>query len=90
MISIDHLTGIQFKLQIMGVKVEICSALTGDDKFIILNTQYPSIYFKKKHNYFAINKAIETVVAGFVRTVKFYGNHNPIGIMTKSLKHMDI
>ena len=89
-IAIEHLRGLRFKLRAMGMHVERCSTLLGDNNAVIINTQLPSSSLKKKHKSVAFHKAREAVAAGFVRTGHIPSKSNPTDVMTKALGPMDV
>ena len=67
-IVIKNLLGLRYKLHIVGMDVEKCSTLLGDNNSVIVNTQLPLSSIKKKPNSVAFHKAREAVAAGYART----------------------
>ena len=67
-IVIKNLLGLRYKLYIVGMDVEKCSTLLGDNNSVIVNTQLPLSSIKKKPNSVAFHKAREAVAAGYART----------------------
>ena len=84
-IAIENLLGLRYKLRMMGMNVEKCSTLLGDNNSVIVNTQLPSSSIKKKHNSVAFHKAREAVAAGYVRTGHIDGTENPSDVLTKAV-----
>ena len=84
-IAIENLLGIRYKLRVMGMDVEKCSTLLGDNNSVIVNTQLPSSSIKKKHNSVAFHKAREAVAAGHVRTGHINSTENPSDVLTKAV-----
>ena len=72
------------------MEVERLSTVLGYNNSAIISTQYPSISINNKHKLVALQKSIEPVAAGFVRTGHIHGKHNPSDVMTKSLGLMDM
>jgi len=68
-IAIENLLGLRYKLRMMGMEVEKCSTLLRDNISVIVYTQLPSSFIKKKHNSIEFHKAREAVAAGYVRSV---------------------
>lgn len=84
-IAIENLLGLRYKLRMMGMDVEKCSTLLGDNNSVIVNTQLPSSSIKKKHNSVAFHKAREAVAAGYVRTGHINSTENPSDVLTKAV-----
>jgi len=84
-IAIENLLGIRYKLRMMGMDVEKCSTLLGDNNSVIVNTQLASSSIKKKHNSVAFHKAREAVAAGYVRTGHINSTENPSDVLTKAV-----
>ena len=89
-IVIEHLLVIRYKLWMLGMEVEKCSTLLGDNNSVIINTQFSSSKLKKNHNFLAFHKAREAVASGFVRTGHIAGNQNAWNILTKYLIPIDL
>ena len=71
------------------MEVERLSTVLGYNNSAIISTQYPSISINNKHKLVALQKSIEPVAAGFVRTGHIDGKQNPSGMITKYLGPMD-
>ena len=59
-IAIENLLGLRYKLRMMGMDMEKCSALLRDNNSMIANTQLPLSSIKKKHNSIAFHKRMST------------------------------
>ena len=84
-LAVEQQIGLRYKLRMMGVKVEKCSTVLGDNQAVITNMQLPSSTLKKKHNACAFHKCREAVAAGFTRFGHVSSEENPSDVLTKSL-----
>ena len=57
-IAIENLLELQYKLRMMGIKVDKYSTILGDNNAVILNTQLTSSSLKKNQNSVKYHKAI--------------------------------
>ena len=57
-IAIENLLGFQYKLRMMGIKVEKYSTILGDNNAVILKTQLTSSSLKKNQKPVKYHKAI--------------------------------
>ena len=72
-------------LRCLGVKVKHASLICGDNKGVILNSQFPDSLLKKKHVAIAYHKTRESAAAGIVHPIKISSQHNFADILTKAV-----
>ena len=81
----EYLRGLRFKLRMMGIPVEGCSYIFGDNKSVLSNTQKPHSTLNKKSSSIAYHFVREAVAKDEWRTTYLNKNLNPSDILTKSL-----
>ena len=84
-VAIDLIIEIRYKLRCLGIPVEKCSELLGDNLSVVINTTLPSSKIKKKHLSCQIMRVREAVAAGFVRFGHIRSELNVADILTKPL-----
>ena len=84
-IAVDLIIEMRYKLRCLGIPVERCSELLGDNLSCVINTTLPSSKIKKKHLSCQIMRVREAVAAGFVRFGHVRSELNVADILTKPL-----
>lgn len=64
-IAVDLIIEMRYKLRCLGISVEQCSELLGDNLSVVVNTTLPSSKIKKKHLSCSIMRIREAIAAGF-------------------------
>ena len=70
-IAIDLFIEMRYKLRCLGIPVEQCSKLLGDNLSCVINTTSSSFKIKKKHLSCQIMQVRKALAAGFVRCAMF-------------------
>ena len=81
--GMEALTGLRYKLRMMGVKVSGSSYIYGDNMSVITNTQKPESTLKKKSNSICYHAVRESVAMGECLTAHVPTTKNLADLMTK-------
>ena len=84
-VAVDLIVEMRYKLRCLGLPVERCSELIGDNMSVAVNTTLPSSKIKKKHLACSIMRVREAIAAGFVRFGHIRSELNIADIATKPL-----
>ena len=84
-IGMESLRGLQYKLRMIGVPIDVPLLIYGDNMSVILNTQQPELTLKKKSNSIAYHAVRESVAMGESLTGHVGTNDNPADLATKVL-----
>ena len=83
--AVEEVQSVRYMLRCLGVKVKHASLVCGDNKGVILNSQFPESLLKKKHVAIAFHKTRESAAAGIVHPIKIMSKHNFADILTKAV-----
>ena len=81
----EYLRGLRYKLRMMGIPVEHCCFIYGDNQSVLANTTVPQSVLKKKSNSIAYHFVREGVAQDEWRTTYVETNFNPADLLTKPL-----
>ena len=84
-IAVELIISMRYFLFMVGVNVEPCSVLVGDNMAVVLNTTIPSSALKKKHQACNYHKVRESIAAGFIRYGHIKSEENVADLLTKPL-----
>ena len=84
-IAVEQIISLRYFLSMLGVNLEPCSLLVGDNMAVVLNTTIPSSSLKKKHQACNYHKVRESIAAGFIRYGHIRSEDNVADLLTKPL-----
>jgi hypothetical protein len=84
-IAVEMIISLRYFLSMLGVDLEPCSQLLGDNMAVVLNTTIPSSTLKKKHQACNYHKVRESIAAGFIKYGHVKSKDNVADLLTKPL-----
>lgn len=81
----EYLRGLRYKLRMMGIPLEHCCFVYGDNKSVLCNTKMPDSTLKKKHHSVAYHFVREGCARDEWRTTYIDTKDNCADILTKNL-----
>lgn len=81
----EYLKGLRYKIRMMGIPIEHCSFVSGDNKSVLYNTTLPESTLKKKSHSIAYHYVREGCARDEWRTNYIHTDDNPADICTKAL-----
>jgi hypothetical protein len=81
--AVDMTISLRASLMAMGVPLEKCSWMMGDNRSVITQSTVPSSVLSKRHNALAYHRVRWAVAAGIIKFVKVDGKENLADPMTK-------
>ena len=83
----EYLRGLRYKIRMMGIPLEHCCFVYGDNKSVLFNTSIPDSTLKRKHHSVAYHFVREGSARDEWRTTYLASKDNCSDICTKSLPH---
>ena len=84
-LACDYLRGLRYKIRMMGIPLEHCCYVYGDNKSVLYNTTLPESTIKKKANSIAYHYVREGCARDEWRTAYIKSSDNCADICTKSV-----
>ena len=84
-IAVETIISMRYFLCMLGVNLEPCSVLVGDNMAAVLNTTIPSSALKKKHQACNYHKVRESIAAGFIKYGHIRSEENVADLLIKPL-----
>ena len=81
----EYLKGLRYKVRMMGILIEHCCFITGDNKSVLYNTTLPDSTLKKKSHSIAYHYVREGCARDEWKTSYVHTDDNPADICTKAL-----
>jgi hypothetical protein len=81
----EYVRGLRYKLRSMGIPVDDCTYIFGDNQSVLANTTAPHSQLKKKSNSVAYHHCREGVAFDEWRTAYINTHLNPSDLLTKNL-----
>ena len=81
----EYVQGLQYKLRMMGIKVDELAFIFGDNKSVSYNTASPGLTLKKKSNAIVYHFVWESVARDEWRTAYVNSNDNVADMLKKPL-----
>ena len=81
----EYVRGLRYRLRMMGIRVEECAFIYGDNQSVLYNTTLPDSALKKKSQSIAYHFVREGVARDEWRTTYINTNDNPADLLTKPL-----
>ena len=81
----EYVRGLRYKLRSMGIPVEECCYIYGDNKSVLVNSSTPQSQLKKKSNSVAYHHVREGSALDEWRTTYINTHDNPADLLTKNL-----
>ena len=81
----EYVRGLQYKLRSMGILVDECAYIYGDNKSVLVNLGTPHSLLKKKSNSVACHYVCEGSALDEWRTTYINTHENIVDLMTKNL-----
>ena len=81
----EYLKGLRYKIRMMGIPLEHCCYVSGDNKSVLYNTTLPESVLKKKAHSIAYHYIREGAARDEWRTNYIHTDDNPADICTKAL-----
>ena len=86
--AVEQITDLRLTLRYMGVPIEDCSYILGDNKSVITSSAYPNSTLNKRHNFLSFHKVRSAIAAGYVKFGFIAGSQNPADVLTKFLPYV--
>ena len=83
----EYVRGLRYKLRSMGIPVNECTFIYGDNQSVLCNTTTPHSQLKKKSNSVAYHHVREGSALNKWRTTYIRTDDNTSDLMTKALPH---
>ena len=81
----EYVRGLQYELRSMGIPVDACAYIYGDNKSVLVNLGTPHSQLKKKSNSVAYHHVLEGAALDEWRTTYINMHENIADLMTKNL-----
>jgi hypothetical protein len=81
----EYIRGLRYKLRQMGIAINNCTYIFGDNKSVLVNSSQPHSQLKKKSSSIAYHFVREGVAKGEWNTTYLNTHLNPADLLTKSL-----
>jgi len=81
----EYVRGLRYKLRSMGIPVEECCYIYGDNKSVLVNSSMPQSQLKKKSNSVTYHHVREGSALDEWRTTYINTHDNPADLLTKNL-----
>ena len=81
----EYVRGLQYKLRSMGIPVDKCAYIYGDNKSVLVNSETPHSQLKKKSNFVAHHHVREGSALDEWRTTCINTHENIADLMKKNL-----
>jgi len=81
----EYVRGLRYRLRMMGIQVQECAFIYGDNQSVLYNTTLPDSTLKKKSQSIAYHFVREGVARDEWRTTYINTNENPADLLTKPL-----
>ncbi len=86
-IATEQIVDLRYTLMAMGVPIEECSWLIGDNRSVVTSSTIPHSKLNKRHNALSYHKVRSCVAAGFLKFVYAPGKFNLSDPLTKFLSY---
>ena len=85
--AVEQVIDLRLTLRYMGVPIEDCSYILGDNQSVITTAESPVTGFNKRHNALSVHRVRSSIAAGFIKFGFIPGAQNPADILTKFLPY---
>ena len=83
--GVEKSQDIRYTLQMLGIPVEYCTYMFGDNQSVVTQGTIPHSQLTKRHHALAYHYVRESVANGSIKFVHIAGIHNPADCLTKFL-----
>jgi hypothetical protein len=84
-IAVELVQELRYKLRMLGIPVDLPTAMYGDNMSVVLNTTVPSSQLKKKHNAIAYHRVREAIAGKIITLNHIPSTINLADVLTKPL-----
>ncbi len=88
--AIEQIAGHRHFLRYLGVPIEECSYLFGDNESVVTSATIPHSQLKKRHQALSYHFTREAIASGMVRFQHIPGEHNPADVLSKHWGHSQV
>ena len=88
--AIEQIAGHRHFLRYLGVPIEECSYLFGDNESVVTSSTIPHSQLRKRHQALSYHFTREAIASGMVRFTHIPSEHNPSDILSKHWGHSQV
>ena len=88
--AIEQIAGHRHFLRYLGVPIEECACLFGDNESVVTSSTIPHSQLRKRHQALSCHFTREAIASGMVRFTHIPGEHNPADILSKHWGHSQV
>jgi len=86
-IATDQIVDLRMTLRYLGVPLEKCTYLFGDNESVITSSTIPHSNLSKRHNALAYHRVREAIAAKIIKFYHINGKDNPADVLSKHCGH---